>query len=98
MGELALGSDVFHFRREDGVAEDFHPEQNRELLTRLAEQTGGRYWTLDDVAGLPSEIRFSEAGITARETMDLWDMPALFLLLLALRGAEWLLRRRWGVV
>lgn len=98
VGELALGSDVFHFRREDGVAEDFHPEQNRELLTRLAEQTGGRYWTLDDVAGLPSEIRFSEAGITARETMDLWDMPALFLLLLALRGAEWLLRRRWGVV
>jgi uncharacterized membrane protein len=98
VGDTALGSDVFHFRREDGVAEAFHPEQNRELLTRLAEQTGGRYWTSNDVAGLPEEIRFSEAGITAREMMDLWDMPFFFLLLLGTRAAEWLLRRRWGVI
>ena len=84
--------------REDGVAEDFHPARNREILERLSEQTGGRYWTLDEVDGLPEEVRFSKAGITARETMDLWDMPILFLLLLALRGGEWLLRRRWGVI
>ena len=94
----ALGSEVIHFRREDGLAEDFHPAQNRELLERLAEQTGGRYWTLDEIAGLPQEIRFSEAGITSREIMDLWDMPFFFLLLLGLRGGEWLLRRRWGVI
>ncbi|MNC91859.1 hypothetical protein D3C83_81890 [compost metagenome] len=68
------------------------------MLTRLAEQTGGRYWTSNDVAGLPEEIRFSEAGITAREMMDLWDMPFFFLLLLGTRAAEWLLRRRWGVI
>ena len=29
---------------------------------------------------------------------DLWNMPAVFLLLLLLRSSEWLLRRRWGVV
>jgi hypothetical protein len=29
---------------------------------------------------------------------DLWNMPAIFLLLVVLRAAEWLLRRRWGVV
>ena len=98
VGDQSLGSEAFHFRRQDGVAEDFRPAQNRELLTKLAEQTGGRYWTLDDLAGLPEEIRFSEAGITAREIMDLWDMPFFFLLLLSLRAGEWLLRRRWGVV
>ena len=98
LGEEVLGSEVIHFRREDGLAEDFHPEQNRELLERLAEQTGGRYWTLDEIAGLPREVRFSEAGITSREIMDLWDMPFFFLLLLGLRGGEWLLRRRWGVI
>ncbi len=98
VGEQSLGSDFLHFRREDGVAENFHPEQNRELLARLAGQTGGRYWTPADVAGLPGEIRFSEAGITAWETLDLWDMPILFFLLFALKGAEWLLRRHWGVV
>jgi hypothetical protein len=98
LGNETLGSDVLHLRREDGVAEDFHPEQNRELLTKLAEQTGGRYWTLDEIAKLPEEVRFSEAGITGRESLDLWDMPFLFLLLLALRGGEWLLRRTWGAI
>jgi uncharacterized membrane protein len=98
VADQALGSEAFHFRRQDGVAEDFRPAQNRELLTKLAEQTGGRYWTLDELAALPEEIRYSEAGVTAREIMDLWDMPFFFLLLLTLRAAEWLLRRRWGVV
>lgn len=36
--------------------------------------------------------------VTTRETRDLWDMPALFLLVLGIRAAEWLLRRKWGVV
>ena len=36
-----LGRDVLTFQRMDGVAENFHTEQNRELLDRLAAQTGG---------------------------------------------------------
>jgi hypothetical protein len=33
-----------------------------------------------------------------RQTKELWNMPAIFLLLILLRFSEWLLRRRWGVV
>ena len=98
LGDERLGADTLHFRREGGVAEYFHPERNSSLLARLADQTGGSYWELDELEGLPSEIGFSEAGITTREVLDLWDMPALFLLLLLLRAAEWLLRKRWGVI
>ncbi len=98
LGDTRLGADSLHLRREGGVAEAFRPERNASLLARLADQTGGRYWELDDLSSLPGEIRFSEAGITAREVLDLWDMPALFLLLLLLRGSEWLVRRRSGVV
>ncbi len=98
LGEERLGADTLHLRREGGVAEFFHPERNASLLARLADRTGGRYWELDELDALPGDIRFSEAGITAREVLDLWDMPALFLLLLLLRAAEWLLRKRWGVV
>ncbi len=97
-GAKVLGSDVMTFRREDGAAENFHREQNRQLLERLADQTGGRYYTTSNAKRLPDEISFSEAGITARENKDLWNMPVVFLLLLAIRSAEWLLRRRWGVV
>ena len=98
LGDERLGADTLHFRREGGVAEYFHPERNTSLLARLADQTEGSYWELDELDGLPSEIGFSEAGITTREVLDLWDMPALFLLLFLLRAAEWLLRKRWGVI
>lgn len=93
-----LGKDVVTFRREDGVAENFHQEQNRELLEKLASETGGRYYTSRNARRLPQEISYSEAGIATREMKDLWDMPAFFLAVIALRSAEWLLRRRWGAV
>ena len=93
-----LGKDVITFRREDGVAENFHTSQNQELLQKLSDQTGGRYYTPSEASKLTNDISYSEAGITTRETRDLWDMPALFLLVLGIRAAEWLLRRKWGVV
>ena len=93
-----LGRDVLTFAREDGVAENFHTEQNRGLLEKLSAETGGRYWTPENVSRLPNEISYSDAGITVRDAKELWNMPVVFLLLLLLPSAEWLLRRRWGVV
>ena len=97
-GEEEIGRDILTFQRLDGVAENFHTEQNRELLEKLSEQTGGRYWSPQELGKLASEIPYSEAGITLRETKELWNMPAVFLLVLALRSAEWLLRRKWGTI
>jgi hypothetical protein len=97
-GTEELGRDVLTFRREDGVAENFRAEQNRELLEKLSSETGGRYYKPEDSGKLGNDISYSEAGITVRETRDLWDMPAIFLVLVMLRSAEWLLRRKWGVI
>ena len=93
-----LGRDVVAFQRTDGVAENFHTEQNREMLEKLAADTGGRYWKPEELGKLASEISYSEAGISVRDTKELWNMPAVFLLLLGLVVADWLLRRKWGVV
>jgi hypothetical protein len=94
----ALGSDVLTFQRQDGVAENFHTEQNRRLLEQLSTETGGRYWQPDGLKNLPRDISYSEAGISVRSTKELWNMPIVFLLLLGLPIAEWLIRRKWGVV
>jgi uncharacterized membrane protein len=93
-----IGRDVLTFQRMDGVAENFHAEQNRDLLEKLASQTGGRYWRSDELSKLPAEIPYSDAGITMRDTKELWNMPIIFLVLILLRFSEWLLRRKWGVV
>jgi uncharacterized membrane protein len=93
-----LGRDVLTFQRMDGVAENFHTEQNRALLERLAAQTGGQYWKPEDLSKLAGAIPFSEAGVTTRETKDLWNLPLVFLVLLLLRFSEWWMRRKWGIV
>jgi len=63
-----MGRDVLTFQREDGIAENFHTEQNRSLLQQLASQTGGRYWEPSDLKNLPRDIGYSEAGISVRTT------------------------------
>ena len=93
-----LGRDTLTFRREDGVAENFGAAQNRDLLEKLASDTGGNYYTPANAKKLVDEVAVSEAGIIAHDNLDLWDMPILFLLVILIRGGEWLLRRRWGVV
>jgi uncharacterized membrane protein len=93
-----LGSDSLDFERMDGVAENFHLEQNRDLLERLAKQTGGRYMQPSEASHLARDIPYSEAGISFRQIKELWNMPVVFLLILLLCCSEWLLRRRWGIV
>ena len=93
-----LGTDTLPFERIDGVAENFHTVQNRELLEKLSSETGGRYWKPDELTRLPNEISYSDAGISVRDIKELWNMPVVFLWLLLLMAAEWLLRRKWGVV
>ncbi len=97
-GKEEIGTDIATFQRLDGVAESFHTQQNRNLLESLASSTGGRYVEPGDLRSLVQEIPYSAAGVTLRQINDLWNMPIVFLVLLAARCGEWLLRRKWGVV
>ena len=49
------------------------------MLEKLSSETGGRYYKPEDAQKLGKDISYSEAGITVRETRDLWDMPIVFL-------------------
>ena len=78
--------------------EYLRPVQNESLLRRIADVTGGRYWSSDDVAGITTALTFTGSGIRSVQLLPLWYMPALFALLLALKLGEWGLRRAWGRV
>ncbi|MBM0104029.1 VWA domain-containing protein [Steroidobacter sp. S1-65] len=96
VADKEVGTAITHVLRNDGVAEHFATYQHRDLLERIANATGGRYWPLSDLDGLAGAIPYSKAGIVERQTLDLWNLPIVFLTLLALKLAEWLLRLRWG--
>lgn len=67
------------------------------LLTRIADETGGRYYPLADVQRLGTDAAYTESGVTVREAKDLWDMPIVFLLLAMLLAGEWGYRRWRGL-
>ena len=91
-----IGTAVTHVLRSDGIAEHFATRQHRAVLERIAAMTGGRYWTLDQLDDLVAAMPYSRAGVVERRTLELWNIPALFLLLLVLKLGEWLLRLKWG--
>ena len=67
------------------------------FLRRVAEDTGGRFYTPATASTLPEDITYLGRGVTVVQEKDLWDMPAVLVLLVGLAGGEWLLRRRWGL-
>jgi len=97
-GEKELGRSSSYFQRADGQVEFFSPEQNVGLLKRLAEQSGGNYYPIEQAEALPEQLTYSPAGVTVPEVRDLWDLPAWFLLLFLLKGTEWVLRKKWRTI
>ncbi len=66
-------------------------------LREMAARSGGRYYTPANVASLSGDVAMGGSGITVTESRDLWDMPAIFLLLVGLLGTEWGYRRWKGL-
>ena len=90
--ELGARSDASAPQRRRGGALS-RPGSIGRCSSALRSDTGGRYWRLDDLGGLPEAMRYSNAGMVERQTLDLWNLPTRFLLLLLLKAGEWLLRR-----
>ncbi len=78
-------------------AEFYGAEMHRPLLQRIADETGGRFYTPATMSRLPEDIALNKRGVTVINQMDLWDMPAILVLLIGLLGAEWAYRRHRGL-
>ena len=96
-GGTTLGSGTAHLRAAPGDSEYFDAAMRAPLLRRIAEETGGRYYAGDDASALLEDIKYTGRGVTVVEERELWDMPMLLLLLLALMVGEWSYRRRVGL-
>jgi len=92
-----LGKASMHVRVSAGDAEYFDAAMRAPLMKRIAEDTGGRFFTAASVASLPEAISYSGRGVTVVEERELWDMPALFIMLVGLVAAEWGYRRMRGL-
>jgi hypothetical protein len=94
----ALGSDLTYLHTAPSDAEFYSSGRRSSLLQRIANETGGQFYTPETVGTLPEDITITGAGVTLVEEHDLWDMPILFITMLLLMGAEWGYRRVRGLV
>jgi uncharacterized membrane protein len=97
MGTDSIVSDPSYVASGDLSTEYFGAEMRAPLLKRIADETGGRFYTGDNVAQLAKDIVFTDAGNTVVDRKDLWDMPIVFLLILALVTSEWGYRKLRGL-
>lgn len=82
---------------DDHGADVENAELRTALLNRIAQETRGRFYTLANANQLIEDVKLTESGVTAREARDLWDMPAVLLLMIALLASEWTYRRWRGL-
>lgn len=63
------------------------------LLRSLAETTGGKYFSLEELAGLPALAAPRPATISVSREAALWSSPLFLVLLLLPLTAEWVVRK-----
>jgi hypothetical protein len=93
-----IGTAITFVNVAPSTDEYFDASMRGTTLRRIADQTGGLFYTPDNVASLPEDISLTGAGVTLTEERDLWDMPILLLLVLGLMAGEWGYRRKRGLV
>ena len=95
------GNDLGSDRAEMSVApyrmEFENPAPDFELLRRIARESGGRFFTLEEAAALPDLLQLDPVAERSGREWPWLGSPAVLVLLLGLLGAEWALRRRRGM-
>jgi len=93
----SLGTGTTQVRATPSDAEYFDATMHAARLKRIAEDTGGRFYTPETIAGLPEDLRYTGRGVTTVEERELWHMPIVLFALLGLISAEWAYRRAVGM-
>ena len=96
-GSTAVGRSLTQVRVVPSDAEYFDAAMQAPRLRRVAEETGGRFYTAANITGLPEDLQYTGRGVTTIEERELWHMPIVLMTLLALLFVEWSLRRRLGL-
>ena len=96
-GDETVGADTAYVRAAPDDGEYFDAAMRPTLLKRIAEDTGGRFYTAADASSLADDITYLGRGMTVVQEKDLWDMPVVLALMMGLLGGEWFLRRRVGL-
>jgi hypothetical protein len=97
-----LGEDNGRFTVGELNLEFQDTRMNSTLLRQIAQRTGGRYYTPDELASLVQDIvtqpSFSSRESVRTRTFELWNWQYSLAAIILLFGAEWFIRKRSGML
>ena len=92
-----IGSSVTKVRSVPSDAEYFDATMQAARLRRIADETGGQFYTAAELSSLPEDLQYTGRGVTTIEERELWHMPIILVAILGLLAVEWTVRRRVGL-
>jgi len=92
-----IGSQTRSFLVRPSNKEFYDATLKRTFLEGLVAANDGVYYAPADVEDLPVNLRSRRTSTSIYHAEYLWDMPLLFVLVIALLSIEWMYRRRKGL-
>ena len=96
-GNESLGVHRSSFQVKDRPVEYSDAALHSNTLQNIASQTGGRYYPLSKLGEVPEDAQYVEGASSFVEQKELWDVPALFILLCMTLAGEWFWRKKKGL-
>ena len=91
-GEEAEGKAGFQVQKPQLEFE--HPAMDDQTLGSVAAASGGRYFDLSDLDGLPEAMAASRPPVTVPDESPLWDRWGMLIAVVVLLSVELLIRKR----
>lgn len=95
---IELGSDFVELEVIPIEKEFIHIDQNVEFLKKIAAMGNGFYVDASDVDSLASALVEPDKTRLKDRIIDVWYHPVLLILIILLITAEWIIRKRLGLV
>ena len=91
-------ANVVQFDVVEVPLEELEGSMQEQTLRKMAHFSGGRYVPIRELPNLPGAISTERDIAPDRRDKELWDLPLIFIVLLACAALEWALRRRYDLI
>lgn len=101
-GETQLGKTEGRFSVGEQSIEFLDTKMNKPLMEQIASTSGGRYADAADFSSLMKDLHLrpfmKPEKVSSTSETELWNLPSLLAVIVALFGIEWFLRKRSGML
>jgi len=89
-----IGSKTGEFEVEQYSVEDSDLKTDFDLLRRMAEASGGKYYQKEEIDNLAQDLNLSKKEELKEKEIQLWNHPLLLVVFALCLSIEWAIRKR----